>query len=180
MGCRPTKTAIAFLLVLCITAPSFPQNPASTKKTDASRSVNPSAGLSERQRVLHALNRLTFGPRPGEVNVVLGKGLDSWIEDQLHPESIDDSALNARLAPYATTRMSLKQIADLFPSDNVITQVVSGKRALPSDPAQKMTTPPSMIFLRPSRSPKVPPASMKAAKVRAYPFTTHCSEATPA
>jgi uncharacterized protein (DUF1800 family) len=138
MGFRPTKTAMVFLLVVCVPAPLFPQNPAPTKKTDASRSVNPSAGLSERQRVLHALNRLTFGPRPGEVEVVLAKGLNSWVEDQLHPESIDDSALNARLAPYATARMSLKQMADLFPSDNVITQIVSGKRALPSDPVQKM------------------------------------------
>jgi uncharacterized protein (DUF1800 family) len=131
----PPRTVIFFFLFLCVAAPSFPQN--ASKKTNVSHLVNPSA-LSERQRALHALNRLTFGPRPGEVEVVLAKGLDSWIEDQLHPESIDDSALNARLAPYATTRMSLKQFADFFPSDNVITQIISGKRASPSDPAQKM------------------------------------------
>ncbi len=48
--------------------------------------------------MLHAVNRLTFGPKPGEVDAVLAQGLDSWIEDQLHPESIDDSALNASSA----------------------------------------------------------------------------------
>ena len=54
----------------------------------------------ERRRALHALNRLTFGPRPGEVDKVLAKGVDSWVEDQLHPESIDDGALGAHLSAY--------------------------------------------------------------------------------
>ena len=71
--------------------------------------------LTERQRALHALNRLTFGPRPGDVEAVLTKGLDSWIEDQLHPESIDDSAINSRLGPYATTRLNSKQLAAGLP-----------------------------------------------------------------
>ena len=112
--------------------------PKKSKTSSQASNVRAAARLTERQRVLHALNRLTFGPRPGDVEAVTAKGLDSWIEDQLHPESIDDSALNARLAPYATTRMSLKQIAGLFPSDNVITQTFAGKRMLPSDPAGKM------------------------------------------
>jgi uncharacterized protein (DUF1800 family) len=138
MPFRLSESAIVLLsTILSIAAPSFPQN-APEKRTLASRSTNSSAVLGERQRVLQALNRLTFGPRPGDTDAVLAKGLDSWIEDQLHPESIDDSALNGRLAAYATTRMSLKQLADLFPSDNVITQIISGKRALPSDPALKM------------------------------------------
>ena len=37
------------------------------------------------QKVLHALNRLTFGPRPGDLEAVKQKGLDQWIEQQLHP-----------------------------------------------------------------------------------------------
>src|SRR5579862_7945925 len=67
------------------------QSAAENKKPPA----EPPAQL-ERGRALHALNRLTFGPRPGEVDKVLAKGVDSWIEDQLHPESIDDGALGAR------------------------------------------------------------------------------------
>ena len=94
--------------------------------------------LTDRQRAIHALSRLTFGPRPGDVDAVLSKGVNAWIEDQLHPESIDDSALNARLAPYATTRMSLKQLAEAFPSDAVIRQLIAGKRMMPADPALKL------------------------------------------
>jgi uncharacterized protein (DUF1800 family) len=136
---RFSKAAITLLLMACITRPSFPQSaPSPKKKTNPSRSADPSGVLGERQRALHALNRLTFGPRPGDLNAVVAKGLDSWMEDQLHPESMDDSALNSRLAAYATTRMGLKQMAELFPSDNAITQIVSGKRTLPTDPLQKM------------------------------------------
>ena len=47
--------------------------------------------------VEHALNRLAFGPRPGDVERVQAMGLATWIDRQLHPEKIDDSALTARL-----------------------------------------------------------------------------------
>ena len=47
------------------------------------------------KRALQALNRLTFGPRPGDVQQVMAMGVDQWIELQLHPGKIDDSALNA-------------------------------------------------------------------------------------
>jgi len=65
----------------------------------------PPAPLTQEQRGIHALNRLTFGPRPGDLDSVLKMGVDKWIDQQLHPESIDDSALNARLVPLRTLRM---------------------------------------------------------------------------
>ena len=45
----------------------------------------------------HALNRLAYGPRPGEVERVRQIGLSAWIDQQLHPDRIDDSALKPRL-----------------------------------------------------------------------------------
>ena len=47
----------------------------------------------------HALSRLAYGPRPGEVDRVRHIGLSAWIEQQLHPDRIDDSALTPRLPP---------------------------------------------------------------------------------
>ena len=47
--------------------------------------------------VRHALNRLTFGPRAGDVEKVRRSGLSSWIDQQLNPAKIDDAALEARL-----------------------------------------------------------------------------------
>ena len=60
------------------------------------------ARVDERQRAEHALNRLAFGARPGDVDRILRTGVDRWIDQQLHPERIDDSLVEGRLAPYAT------------------------------------------------------------------------------
>jgi uncharacterized protein (DUF1800 family) len=140
------RYALALILSLQLATPGFSQSPQQQTPVQRKAPVSarkgtpeqPAAALNERQRAIHALNRLTFGPRPGDVDAVLAKGVDPWIEDQLHPESIDDSVLNARVGPYATTRMNPKQLAQTFPSDGVIRQVIAGKRPMPDDPASKL------------------------------------------
>ena len=62
--------------------------------------------LTDRQRALHALNRLGFGARPGDVDRVLKTGVDTWIDQQLHPEVIPDRELDARLQTIPTLKMS--------------------------------------------------------------------------
>jgi len=62
--------------------------------------------LSDRDRAQHALDRLGFGARPGDVDRVLAVGVDRWIEQQLHPERIADAAVDARLAKYETLTWS--------------------------------------------------------------------------
>jgi len=58
----------------------------------------PAAGPpNDRAAVEHALNRLTFGPRAGEIERVQKIGLATWIDRQLSPSNIDDSALTSRL-----------------------------------------------------------------------------------
>jgi uncharacterized protein (DUF1800 family) len=52
------------------------------------------------QQILQALNRLTFGPRPGDALKVRAIGLDNWIEQQLRPEKINDSAIDQFVAGY--------------------------------------------------------------------------------
>src|ERR1700692_4850944 len=53
--------------------------------------------LTEEERATHALNRLTFGPKPGDLERVQAIGVRKWIEIQLNPEQIADSLLEARL-----------------------------------------------------------------------------------
>ncbi len=85
----------------------------------------------ERQRVSHALDRLTFGPRPGDVEAVTAIGVDKWIDLQLHPEKIDDVAMQARLSGYRTLKMSAREMALEFPPNPVAKAVVDGKVAMP-------------------------------------------------
>ena len=64
------------------------------------------AKLSPEQKILQALNRLTFGARPGDIEEVRRLGVEKWIELQLHPERIaENPALEARLKPLDTIRM---------------------------------------------------------------------------
>jgi uncharacterized protein (DUF1800 family) len=92
------------------------------------------AAMNERERAIHALNRLTFGPRPGDVERVMSVGVDNWIDEQLHPEKIDDSALQARLAPYGTLKMSTRELVEHFPPPQMIKAVADGRMSMPSDP----------------------------------------------
>jgi uncharacterized protein (DUF1800 family) len=97
-----------------------------------------SSHISDQRRALHALNRLTFGPRAGDVQRVMAIGVDKWIDLQLHPDKIDDSALNARLEPFRTLRMNAKELAEDFPDGQEINQVINGKSPMPSEEALRM------------------------------------------
>src|SRR5579863_1556779 len=79
----------------------------------------PITELTEDQAILHALNRLAYGPRPGDIERVRQMGLEKWIDQQLHPESIDDSALDKRLQKYPTLNMSSRKLLDEFPPPNL-------------------------------------------------------------
>jgi uncharacterized protein (DUF1800 family) len=130
---RLGRTKFAILLVCFSLACTVPQVLA---KKDKNKDKAASS-LNDPKRGLHALNRLTFGPRPGDVQQVMATGVEQWIDLQLHPEKIDDSALNARLEPLRTTRMSTREIAEDFPDPQEINQVMNGKRPMPSDPARR-------------------------------------------
>ena len=71
--------------------------------------------LSKDQQILHLLNRASFGPVPGDVERVRQMGLDAFLEEQLHPEKIDDSAVEERLAKLPTLSMSSSELIDNFP-----------------------------------------------------------------
>jgi uncharacterized protein (DUF1800 family) len=61
--------------------------------------------------IAHVLNRIGFGPRPGDVERVRAIGLATYIDQQLHPERIADSQMAGRLASFGTLTMSARQLA---------------------------------------------------------------------
>jgi uncharacterized protein (DUF1800 family) len=73
------------------------------------------AKLSSERQIVQVLNRLTFGPRPGDVEEVRRIGLDKWIDLQLHPERIPENQdLDARLEPFETLRMDSVQVVKQY------------------------------------------------------------------
>jgi uncharacterized protein (DUF1800 family) len=99
------------LLMVAGMLPASAPSAASSQKAGASPADAP---LDVRQRALHALNRLAFGPRPGDADRLLQQGVDAWIEQQLHPERIDDRAVESRLVQYVTLRMNDREIWDRY------------------------------------------------------------------
>ena len=75
----------------------------------------PITELNADEAILHALNRLAYGPRPGDVERVRQMGLAKWIDQQLNPNSIDDKAVEARLETYPTLKMSSAKLLAEYP-----------------------------------------------------------------
>jgi uncharacterized protein (DUF1800 family) len=64
--------------------------------------------------VVHVLNRVSFGPRPGDVERVRAMGVDRYIDQQLHPEHVSDSGMGSRLAGLSSIGMSSRKIAETY------------------------------------------------------------------
>jgi uncharacterized protein (DUF1800 family) len=78
--------------------------------------------LTEAQRITHLLNRTGFGPRPGDFERVRQLGVDKYIDQQLHPEAIDDAATDIRLEPFDSIRMSLAEIFEHYADPQMVLQ----------------------------------------------------------
>ena len=128
--------AVFLCCTLCASAPlgyaqqtPAPQNQSGGKTMQ--RPAYQSNQLRGDERILHALNRFTFGPRPGDLEAVRSMGLDNWFDQQLHPESIHQTELNAHLAPFLAMQWNTRDLLFRLPSNAVIRQVIAGKVAVP-------------------------------------------------
>ncbi len=102
------KLYSVFAGLLCL-APSV--SPAA--KLGALAGATAPAALTEEQRIVHVLNRLGYGPRPGDVERIRRMGLRQYIARQLHPETIDDSALEARLKNFPLLDVPTAELVEL-------------------------------------------------------------------
>jgi uncharacterized protein (DUF1800 family) len=89
----------------------------------------PAAATDDDAQIVHALSRLTFGPRPGDVDAVRRTGLDEWISRQLHPERIPDGALAARLASLPTLSLSTAEILRGYDPPPALKKEIQKRRA---------------------------------------------------
>src|SRR5436309_11859055 len=120
---RPGAAEVTWLALVLLTlgaltgcgAPAFGVGaapPTGAAPADALRVAPP---LAEARRILHVLNRVGFGPRPGDVERVRAVGLEAWIDHQLHPETIDDRATERALAELASIRLSIPEALREYP-----------------------------------------------------------------
>ncbi len=79
------------------------------------RLVLPPSPLTEDQQIVHVLNRLGYGPRPGDMERVKQMGLAAYIERQLDPASIPDTVVEEALRAYPTLTMSTAELVREYP-----------------------------------------------------------------
>src|SRR5690242_15068095 len=122
-------TAIFSIIALAITTLAAAAN---GQNMSAARTKS-AAKLTEDQRVLHVLNRLGFGARPGDVERVKAMGVDKYIELQLNPEKIDDSASEAKLQNLETLRLTTAELYEKYPQPGQLLNQLQKRGALPAD-----------------------------------------------
>jgi uncharacterized protein (DUF1800 family) len=104
MSLSPTALAIALSLLTGVIAVAAPPRKTTRPPTSSPRPAPPRPKapapipLTEEQKIIHVLNRIGFGPRPGDVARIKAIGLERYIAQQLAPETVPDSAVDERLA----------------------------------------------------------------------------------
>jgi uncharacterized protein (DUF1800 family) len=137
---KPLQRHVATMLVGC-----FPVwlGAVSSPGQEATGALTP-----DQQQILHVLNRITFGPRPGDVAMVQQMGLQNYLQQQLHPEMIDDSAAQAEVRQFKMLQMSE---TDLVTMDHqFLARILKAKAAQnaaqPGAQANGAATPPNAPF----------------------------------
>jgi uncharacterized protein (DUF1800 family) len=96
------------------------------------------ASLSKDQKIVQALNRLTFGPRAGEFERVKRIGLKKWIDQQLHPETIaENPRLEEKIRWLDSLRMTQAEMTVNYPSRQLVLAMARGRVPYPDDPQRR-------------------------------------------
>ena len=131
----------ALTAVLCLGTIIFPAIAVHAKKKSPDSAETArffSRQLSKDQKIHQALNRLTFGPRPGDAERLRSTGLKKWIDAQLHPDSIPENPLVIdKLKTFDTLQMSTAELVQNYPTPQMVKQMVNGQLPFPSDPVRR-------------------------------------------
>jgi uncharacterized protein (DUF1800 family) len=133
---QPISKTIALLISAALLASTFAlgvaaQNMEASKKSEARARLT---RLSEDQRVLHVLNRLGFGARPGDVERVKAMGIENYINQQLNPSGIADLTIEAKLKDknLPTLAMTTAELYEKYPQPGQLLKQLDRRGDLPS------------------------------------------------
>jgi uncharacterized protein (DUF1800 family) len=148
------RRTVAVLSLAALLASSFALEASAQKGKGAAK-----VSMGEEHRILHVLNRLGYGARPGDVERVKAMGLDNYIKQQLNPAQIDDSAAEARLKNLPTLNMTTAELYEKYPQPQQLVRQLQRRGDLPADlDLQK---------LQPAGPPPGPGQAMPGAEMRA-------------
>lgn len=115
----PVYKVTAFFVILAMFSPLF----AISANAQMMRKVK-SNSLTEDQKILHVLNRLGFGASPGDVGKVNAIGINKYIEQQLNPNSINDSVADNKVKNFDLLKMSTEEIFAKYPNPGALLRML--------------------------------------------------------
>src|SRR5678816_2135001 len=89
--------------------------------------------LNEEQRIIHVLNRLGFGARPGDVERVKAMGLENYINQQLHPEKIADAVAENKLHELSVLNMTTAELYEKYPQPGQLLRQFQARGMAPEE-----------------------------------------------
>src|SRR5687767_15560390 len=89
--------------------------------------------LTEEQRIVHVLNRLGFGARPGDVERVKSIGLENYINQQLNPEKITDTVAENKVRDLGVLNMTTAELYEKFPQPGRLLRQLQARGMLDGD-----------------------------------------------
>src|ERR687891_954442 len=92
--------------------------------------------LTQEQKVIHFLNRTSFGPTREAVQKVNRLGIRTYLDEQLRPEGISDSLVEEKLAALKTMRLSSRELVELYPPPKVARPQTGQQGMMPQQPMQ--------------------------------------------
>ena len=135
-----TSRAIALLSIIAVLSGTVAvgvraQQMEVSRKSRQKMSATSIVQLSEEQRILHVLNRLGFGARPGDVERVKAMGLENYINQQLNPTSVPDTIIEARLRDknLSTLAMTTAELYEKYPQPGQLLRQLQQRGSLPGD-----------------------------------------------
>ncbi len=99
--------------------------------------------LSDDQRIMHVLNRLGFGARPGDVEKVRAMGVQKYIDQQLNAALIDDTAAENKVKRLDVFGMSTAELFAKYPNPGALLRQLEGGRTAQARAADQMAAQPS-------------------------------------
>ena len=94
--------------------------------------------LTEEQKIVHVLNRLGFGARPGDIAKVKAMGLQKYIDQQLNPATIDDAVAERKVDRLEIFKMSTAEVFAKYPNPGALLRQLEGGRQAQASAAQRV------------------------------------------
>src|ERR1043166_6937164 len=127
-----TRGGAAFLAMAALLSTSLANAGAQSARATKAQAEQNASYLKEDQRILHVLNRLGFGARPGDVARVKAMGLNNYINQQLNPQQINDAVADAKLKDLSTLNMTTAQLYEKFPQPGLLLKRLQARAESPA------------------------------------------------